>query len=225
MLGSAFTDSFDFTHWAWWVSQFFSFLLLVCLIVSMQQKTRKKLMWWNTTGMLFGLIGSFFLSHANATVGTAVIILMAVNFSRNTTVLVFSYFPNAKRKVFWPFGGALIAAVVIANIIFWKGPLLGLMGIAIGIGFIIAFWQTTPKGMRYGLAMMRFPALAFSILTTNLVQGVTEMVAFTSGVIAIIRLDIKKKNAEEITPCACVKECACIAEKEDGDTNPLRFNP
>jgi len=182
--------SIDFTSWSWWTSQFFAFLLLVCLIVSMQQKTRTKLMWWNTVGMFFGVVGAIFLGFAS------VIILMTINFSRNVTVLIFSYFPNAKQRIFWSFGAALIIAVTTANLIFWENWLSG-MSIAVGIGFIVAFFQMTPKRMRFGLCIMRFPACAFAILTTNLVQAVTETVAFTSGLIAIIRLDMKKKPKED----------------------------
>jgi len=147
-------------------------------------------MWWNTIGMAFGLIGGFFLGL------TSVIIFMTINLARNITVLIISYFPKTKPAIIWTLAVILIAALTIANIVF-RVNWLNYMSIAVGIGFIIAFFQPTPKKMRLGIAIVRVPAFVFSILTTNLVQALTELVAFTSGLVAIIRHDINKKVAPD----------------------------
>jgi hypothetical protein len=179
--------SIDVTSWSWWTSQVFALLTLICLVVSMQQKVRTKFMWWNTVGMFLGLIGTIFLGEEPA------IILTAVNLTRNIIVLILSYHPKAKPAVNWIFGTLLIAALTIANIVFWEGW-LNVMSIAVGTGFIFSFFQPTPKRMRLGLSIVRFPACAFAILTTNLVQAITEIVSFVSCLVGIIRLDIKRKN-------------------------------
>ena len=180
----------DFSSWSWWVAQGFSALLLICLVISMQQKTRTRLMWWNTIGIASGLIGAIFLGIA------PVIILMAISLARNIVILIFSYYQKVKLSISLTCLIVLSIAFVVANAIFWGNWLSG-MSIAVGIGFLIGFFQTTPKKMRLGISIVRIPAFIFSILTTNLVQGITELFAFISGVIAIKRLDIKKKPATE----------------------------
>jgi hypothetical protein len=189
----------DFTSWTWWVAQGFSVLLLVCLVVSMQQKSRTRLMLWNTVGIASGLIGAIFLGIAS------VIILMAISLARNTIVLIFSYFKKVRLSITLICIITLSIAFVAANIIFWENWLSG-MSIAVGIGFLIGFFQTTPKKMRLGISIVRIPAFIFSILTTNLVQGITELFAFISGVIAIKRLDMKKKQKPEPTPVEDIPE-------------------
>ena len=159
----------------------------------MQQKTRIKLMWWNTFGIGFGAIGAIFLGIAS------VIVLMSINFIRNVGVLISSYYPKTKRWIMLTFGATLVAAITAANIIFWENWLSG-MSIALGTAFIIAFLQATPKRMRIGLALCRIPAFVFSILTTNLIQGITELVALISGLTAIIRLDLKKATTTDPEP-------------------------
>ena len=187
MISSSFLP--DFSSLSWWVSQIGPIILLVCLIVSMQQRTRKKLMWWNTTGMFVSFIFTFFLGVI------PVIILVGINLARNIVVLIFSHFEKVDRWIEWTAGILLIIALVVANIIFWNG-IMSIASIAVGTAFILAFFQPTPKRMRFGLALVRFPAATFHFFGGNFTQVITELVVFTSGLVGIIRLDIKRKSTD-----------------------------
>ena len=187
----------DFSDGSWWISQIGPIILLVCLIVSMQQRTRKKLMWWNTTGMFVSFIFTFFLGVV------PVIILVGINLARNIAVLIFSHFKHVDKRIEWAVAILLVVALVTGNVVFWDGW-MSIFSIAVGTGFIVAFFQPTPKRMRFGLACVRFPAATFHFLAGNFMQVVTELVVFTSGLIGIIRLDIKRKvddKPEDVIEC------------------------
>jgi len=172
-------------EWQWWVSQGFAVLGLVCIAISMQQNTRKRLLWYNMAATILLFIGVCFLWQLSA------VILLGVNTVRNGTALFFAHFPNTKRFWIWATSLALVVVLVTLNIVLWINW-LNILSITIGIGFIIAFMQKTPKTMRLIIVPVRIIALVYFILLFAPINAVIEIVGLTSTIIGIIRLDIKK---------------------------------
>ena len=198
MIGSLLPPLPDFSAVSWWISQIGPIILLVCLIVSMQQRTRKNIMWWNTVGMFVAFVFTFWLGVI------PVIILIGINLARNIAVLVFAHFEKVDSRIQWLVGALLVLVLIVANVVFWQG-LLSVGAIFVGTGLIIGFFQPTPKRMRIVLAIMRPPSATFHLWSGNWTQVVTELAVMVSGIIGIIRFDIKKSDGQVPSNDRCVE--------------------
>jgi len=174
-------------EWQWWVSQAFALVGLFFVIWSMQGKTRKRVLWLNTTATMFLLVGLLFLGNVSA------IILMSVSVSRNITALIFAYYPRAHKAWIWITSIILATALIVLNIVFWDNW-LNAISIIIGIGFIISFMQEAPRNMRLTIIWFRIIALVYFIILLAPINAVMETLGLVATIVGIIRLDLKKKK-------------------------------
>lgn len=175
--------------WQWWVAQAFAFICLIFVVVSNQQKTTKRLIWFRNIATGFNFIGLCFLGQLSA------IIMCGAGVIRNAVSLYFAYKPDTKNFVKVIAGCLIIALLIVLNIIFWKN-LYNLYSILLGALLVVTFLQRKPKTIRIlALVAETFSIIYYALLLTP-INVVIEVFGFVSALVGIIRLDIKKKNVE-----------------------------
>ena len=172
--------------WQWWVSQGFAVVGLVFIVVSMQQKTRVRILFFNLVATAFLLASVCFLWQLSA------IVLMGVNTVRNITALGFACYPNTKRVYIWLTSAVLAIALIALNIVFWKSW-LNILSITIGIGFIVAFMQTKPKNLRAIIVGVRLVAIVYWGLLLAPINASIEVIGLISTIVGIVRFDLKRE--------------------------------
>ncbi|MDR0462153.1 MAG: YgjV family protein [Christensenellaceae bacterium] len=172
--------------WQWWVSQGFALIGLVCLVASMQQKGRVKILSWNLCAACAMFTSCCFLWKFSA------MILMGVSSVRSVTALLFAMYPKTNRWIFLITNVVLGSAIIALNVIFWQGW-LSILSIIIGIGFILAFAQTKPKNIRRTIAPVRLISTTYYCFLLAPINAVIEITAFVSTAIGMIRYDRKTR--------------------------------
>lgn len=173
--------------WEWWVAQGFAFLGLIFVIISFQQKSTKKLIWFRSIATWLVFAGLFFLGDISA------IIMCGAGVLRNAVSMYFAYRPETKIRYKYISGALIVVLLVILNIVFWKSY-LNIYSMVLGSVNVYTFLQSTPKRIRYCSVVAEILAIVYySILFTPINISI-EAFGLISAIVGIIRLDIKKHN-------------------------------
>ena len=176
----------DFT-WQWWVSQVLMGVALVFVIIQMQQKTAKRLLWYRMLATSIALVGAIFLGVF------PVIVIMIAGIVRLSAALFFAYRPNTKIFYKW-IAGALIAALIITlNIVFWESY-LNILSIIFGIGMVAMYLQKNATRIRVMSICVTTFGIVFYSLSMSPMNIATEAFCLANAIVGIIRLDIKRRK-------------------------------
>lgn len=174
-------------EWNWWVCQGLALIGLVFIIISMQQKTAIKLLWYRFVALCFINIGLCFLGDISA------IILGASGTVQVVIALIFAYYPKTKPTVKWTAIALLAVSIVILNIIFWFGY-LNILAIAYGAVGLVAFMQKRPAAMRLTVIPACILGMVYFSLLLAPINAAIDGIVLISTVVGIIRLDTKRKQ-------------------------------
>ena len=180
-----------YDSWQWWVAQGFAFVGLVLVVISMQQKTSKGILWYRNFATASVTVGVCFLGEISA------IIMCGAGMIRNAVSLVFAYKPNTSRFWRWGTSGILIALLISLNIVFWTGY-LNIISMVLGISLVITFMQKKPSTIRaLSVGMEIISIVYYSLLLSPINVGI-EVFGLISAIVGIVRLDIKRKVKENM---------------------------
>lgn len=179
-------------EWNWWVSQGLALLGLVFVVIAMQQRETKPLLWYRVIAVTVIVIGLCFLGNVSA------IILGGSGLVQLFVALLFAYKPSIKPE-FKLITAALLAVSVIAlNIIFWGGY-LSIMAMVYGVGALAATLQKKASTIRKLTVIICMLGIVYYGLLLAPINAVMEGIALISAAVGIIRLDIKRERKEATT--------------------------
>jgi|GEM_PF-2606668 len=155
---------------------------LVFVIIQMQQKTAKRLLWYRMTATVIGLVAVSFIGV------WSVIILMLAGILRVGVALYFAYNPNTKT-IFKVIAGILIIALIITlNIIFWEGW-ISIFSMVFGASMVVMYLQKTAKTIRKFGILVGILGVTFYVIQLMPMNIAIELLALISVIVGIIRLD------------------------------------
>lgn len=168
------------------ISQLFAACSLIATILCTWQKKRKKI-------LMYLLLDSIFLtlSYSCLRAYTGAI----TNFICIFRNIVFYKKENNKiiNQKYTPLFFALLHIMI--GIIFFNSinSILPIIGSVI---FCITAWQDNPRIVRFGTMLMVFMWLVYDITINSYVSIITETLAFLSAILAIVKMDIIKKDTD-----------------------------
>lgn len=167
-------------------AQVLGILALVAMVLSYQQKDRKKLLWFQLVsnaiyGIHYGLIGAYTM-----TVMSGVNVARSFVFSKNDTKW-------GKSRI-WLY--LFLAITLIGGIWSWEGP-LSLLVMAATLLLIITLYSENLAFMRKMFLILPFLYIAYNVVKRSWGGIGNDVFCIISALIAIWRFDIKKKKADE----------------------------
>ena len=165
------------------VAQIIGIIALVCSVISFQQKTHKIM-------LVFQLLATVLFSVHFALLGAYTgAILNGIAVFRSVV------FMNKDKK--WAKNKAWLILFCIVSVaagaMTWDGSVISIFPVFGLLFTTVAFWIKTPKYVR----MTAFPSsplwLAYNIINRSYGGAITEIINMISIIVAMIRLDFKKK--------------------------------
>lgn len=163
-----------------YIAQGFGFIGLVMVAASFQQKTQKKILFFQ---MLAGFAFIIHFMMLGAYTGAA------LNFLGAIRSIVFSFKEKSKiiRSPFCPI--LFMALFAVVGILTWEGP-LSILPTAAMVLLSLSFWLTNPRMTR----MLTLPGspmwFVYDVFNNSWTGMITEVFATSSMIIAIVRYDI-----------------------------------
>lgn len=176
----------------WWLSQVFVGIAVVIIVVMMQQKNIKALIWCRFIATAVSFIGFCLLGNIS------VIIMGGVGILRNTIALFFVYKPETNAKIKIGLCVFLALLLIVLNCVFWIGP-LSIMSMVFGIGLILMFMQKDAAKVRLMALIVCVIGIVYFSLVFSIANIILESLSLGSAIVGIVRLDIKRnpKTVEE----------------------------
>lgn len=186
--------------WQWWICQGFALAGLAFVVISMQQKDIKKLLWYRFFAVALIVVGLCFT--AKLPNGVPPVVLGGAGLVQVVIAMLFVYKPTAKPSIKLAAGAVLGVLVIVLNIIFswpdWYHYLVVLATIY-GLVGLVAFFQKKPAITRILVVAACVIGIVYFMLLGLLINAVIDAIALCSAAVGIIRFDIKKKKSKEKT--------------------------
>lgn len=196
--------------WQWWVCQSFVLIALVLVVISTQQRTALKLNIYKGISTFFSFIGLCFLGQPSA------IILNGVGVLRSIMVIAFGIKPNVNKRLKYSLVSALLALLVILNIVFWQS-FYNLLSIIIAGTLIITYIQRDAKTIRTMVCGVSIVSAIYYTLIQSPMNAIIDLIGFMSSIVGIFRIDMKS------SVCGCQKETE--ATIHDSNADGVEDNP
>ena len=158
------------------------------MMMSCWQKSRKNIFIFLVFDNVFYFLQYIFLGAYSGAFTNLVGLFRTVVFSQKNKNKLFS--TNI------PLFGIIIIYAVI-NIFTYNG-ITSLYPAIASIIYAIVLWQDDPKKIRFGSAIMLFLWFVYNLMVNAYVGAVIELVLFLSTLIAIIKIDIIRKDKEVV---------------------------
>lgn len=168
------------------LAQFFGLLGSISMLLSMWQKTRKKVLTFLLLDSLFYsmqyiLLGAF--SGAFTNIVGLVRTLIFRNKEKHT---------NFQNKTILYI---TITLYIIVGILTYNG-LPSIFPVVASILYSVVLWQNNVKHIRIGTAVMMLAWFIYNISVNAYIAAVVELVLLTSSIIAIIKLDNSRYHSK-----------------------------
>ena len=176
--------------WQWWTLQAMSFVALVLVVISYQQKTPVRLLWYRTVATWITFVAFCIFGQITA------IILCGAGVIRNAFTMYFAYRPKTNINYKYVASVFLIALIITLNTVFWVGW-YSLLGMAFGISMIIAFMQKDAKTIRKIAIVVGILGITFYGFLLSPMNVAIESFGLISAIVGIFRFDIKRGKGEQ----------------------------
>ncbi len=165
-------------------AQIFSFLGLICYIISLQQNDKKRILQFHVIAYIFFAIQYFLLGAWSAAFMDIAALASSIMF----------YYNNKNTKKTPPY--MLIIFILLMGItgIFTIKDLNSSIPIVMSIIFIYAIWQDNVSLIRLVSLIKSYTYILFNFVIGAYVSVIGNVIIIISALIAIIRFDFKKKN-------------------------------
>ena len=167
-------------------AQVLGILALLAMVLSYQQKERKRLLWFQLgSNALYAV--SYFLLGANTMVVMCIVnVARSFVFSKNDT--------KWGKSRFWLY--LFLAVALVGGIVTWSGW-LDLLIIAATLLLTVTLYSTNLRFMRKVFLILPFMYIAYNVAHKSYGGIGNDVFCIVSAMIAIWRFDIKKKSAEK----------------------------
>ncbi len=175
------------------LAQVFGLFGSLSMIISMWQKTRKKMLWFLTFDNVFYTIHYMLLGAYAGAVNNVVGLFRTFTFGKKNTTEFYK-----KNYILY----IVIALYAIFGVVTYDG-ISSLFPAIAAIIYCVVIWLDNPKNIRMGTAFMLLLWLLYNIGVKSYVGIITEGCLLISTVIAIVKIDIlkikegKKKNVKK----------------------------
>jgi len=169
---------------SFYLSQIFATCSLIVTVLCTWQKDRKGIILFLLLDSIFLTISYFFLEAYTGAITNIICII------RN----IFFYLKEKNEKLDNKNIPIIFIAIhIILGVLSYKSwnSILPIIGSVI---FCITAWQNNSRTVRFGTAIMVLMWLIYDITIKSYVSIITETISFTSAVLAIIKIDVLKRN-------------------------------
>jgi hypothetical protein len=170
------------------ITQVIGFVAMILIVISFQQKTRKKILTLQLISMSLWTVHFLMLG---AYTGMALNLVSAVR----------SYFYAVRETKKWANHDAIPVIFFLLSVVFsvvtWAGPASLLPMAAVCISTVV-LWSKNPRVIRVCSYPASISWLTFNILSGSYAGTMTEIFIQVSIIVGIIRFDIKKKDKRAI---------------------------
>lgn len=177
------------------IAQVFGLFGSISMIISMWQKTRKKMLWFLTFDNIFYTIHYMLLGAYAGAVNNVVGIFRTFTFGKKNTTEFYK-----KNYILY----IIIFAYAVFGIVTYDG-ISSLFPSIASIIYCVVIWLDNPKNIRLGTAFMLLLWFLYNIGVKSYIGMITEGCLFIATVFAIVKIDIlkikegkKKKNGKKI---------------------------
>ncbi len=191
--------------WQWWTAQGFAFVGLIFIIISFQQKSTIKLVWFKFVSTFCVFVGFLFFGNIPA------ILMNGAGVLRNSVAVYFAYKPQTNKAYKYIAGGMIVSLLVALNIVFWK-DYFNLYSMILGTAFVFTYLQPTAGRIRYFSIVSETGAVVYYSLLFAPMNIAIEATGLISAIVGIFRIDRPERFEREMK-----EEVQLQDEDEEGE--------
>lgn len=166
------------------IAQIIGVLAILTFAISPHQKTKKRVLVWETISNIFYALQYLFLGAFSAA---------ATNFIGIIKNLIFYQYTNKDKKIPLPLLILYITIIIIAGI-FTFNNILSIIPIVLSILVAYGVWQNNLKVYRFIYLISTICWLIYNFIVGAYVGVIGNFIQLFSAIMAIIRIDIKKNK-------------------------------
>ena len=170
------------------IAQVLGILALLAMVLSYQQKERKRLLWFQLVSNAIYGVHYYLIGAVTMVAMSGINIARSFVFSKNDTKW-------GKSRI-WLY--LFLAITLVSGIWTWEGP-LSLLVMAATLLLIVALYSENLAFMRKVFLILPFLYIAYNVAKRSWGGIGNDVFCLVSALIAIWRFDIKKKADEEKT--------------------------
>ena len=170
------------------IAQVLGILALLAMVLSYQQKERKRLLWFQLVSNAIYGVHYYLIGAVTMVAMSGINIARSFVFSKNDT--------KWGRSRIWLY--LFLAITLVSGIWTWEGP-LSLLVMAATLLLIVALYSENLAFMRKVFLILPFLYIAYNVVKRSWGGIGNDVFCLVSALIAIWRFDIKKKADEEKT--------------------------
>ena len=170
------------------IAQVLGILALLAMVLSYQQKERKRLLWFQLVSTAIYGVHYYLIGAVTMVAMSGINIARSFVFSKNDT--------KWGRSRIWLY--LFLAITLVSGIWTWEGP-LSLLVMAATLLLIVALYSENLAFMRKVFLILPFLYIAYNVVKRSWGGIGNDVFCLVSALIAIWRFDIKKKADEEKT--------------------------
>ena len=170
------------------IAQVLGILALLAMVLSYQQKERKRLLWFQLVSNAIYGVHYYLIGAVTMVAMSGINIARSFVFSKNDT--------KWGRSRIWLY--LFLAITLVSGIWTWEGP-LSLLVMAATLLLIVALYSENLAFMRKVFLILPFLYIAYNVAKRSWGGIGNDVFCLVSALIAIWRFDIKKKADEEKT--------------------------
>ena len=170
------------------IAQVLGILALLAMVLSYQQKERKRLLWFQLVSNAIYGVHYYLIGAMTMVAMSGINVARSFVFSKNDT--------KWGRSRIWLY--LFLAITLVSGIWTWEGP-LSLLVMAATLLLIVALYSDNLAFMRKVFLVLPFLYIAYNVAKKSWGGIGNDVFCLVSALIAIWRFDIKKKADEEET--------------------------
>ena len=170
------------------IAQILGILALLAMVLSYQQKERKRLLWFQLVSNAIYGVHYYLIGAVTMVAMSGINVARSFVFSKNDTKW-------GKSRI-WLY--LFLAITLVSGIWTWEGP-LSLLVMAATLLLIVALYSENLAFMRKVFLVLPFLYIAYNVAKKSWGGIGNDVFCLVSALIAIWRFDIKKKADEEET--------------------------
>ena len=167
-------------------AQVLGILALLAMVLSYQQKERKRLLWFQLVSNAIYGVHYYLIGAMTMVAMSGINVARSFVFSKNDT--------KWGKSRFWLY--LFLAVALVGGIVTWSGW-LDLLIIAATLLLTVTLYSTNLRFMRKVFLILPFMYIAYNVAHKSYGGIGNDVFCIISAMIAIWRFDIKKKDAEE----------------------------
>lgn len=169
------------------IAQVLGVIILLITVISIQQKTKERILICQITANILDAIQYFLL---NAITGGVIGIINVIR------CFIFYYYKKNDKKPSFLFLCIFVIVAIVSGILSWQS-VWSIIPIIVSIVFTYGLWQDNVKITRICTAITAGGWSAYQLIFLAYARVIGSVSELLSAIISIIRYDIRKKDKEE----------------------------